>query len=288
MARGRGELAGRRIIVTGAARSIGATLARRLHHRGAHVALLGLEPELLEQVAVACGRAPWRHCDVRDGAGVDAAVTSLVDELGGLDVVVANAGVGAQLPMLGGDPDVMRQTVDVNLMGTYNTLRAAGEHLGHAGGYALIVTAGAAAVHLPLLGAYNATAAAAEALGNTLRVEMRHLGTRVGVGYLGEIDTEMITIGFDSAAADRIRWSGMFTAVSPLETAVSALEKGIALRRRRIYAPSWVRGLVHLRAPAQRIVELRPQPRMAAAMAVARTERARFTTVLPPLSERTR
>ncbi len=275
------RLAGRRVIVTGAARSIGAALARRLHQRGARVALLGLEPELLEQTAVACGRAPWRYCDVRDRAAVDAAVADLVAELGGLDVVVANAGVGAQLPMVGGDPEVLRQIIEVNLVGTYNALGAAGEHLGHSGGYALIVTAGAAAVHLPLLGAYSAAAAATEALGNTLRVEMRHLGTRVGVAYLGEIDTEMVSIGFDSAAADKIKWSGMFTAVSPLETAVSAMEKGIALRRRRIYAPGWVGGLVHLRVPAQRVIDLRPQPRMAAALAIARTERARFTTTLP-------
>ncbi|MFD4292208.1 SDR family NAD(P)-dependent oxidoreductase [Rhodococcus sp. NPDC058505] len=279
------RLSGRRIIVTGAARSIGAALARRLHRGGARVALLGLEPELLEQVAVACGRAPWRYCDVRDAGAVETAIGELVAELGGLDVVVANAGVGAQLPMIGGDTEVMRQTVDVNLMGTYHTLRAAGEHLGHPGGYALIVTSGAAAVHLPLIGAYSATAAAVEALGNTLRVEMRHLGARVGVGYLGEIDTEMISIGFDSAAADKIRWSGMFTAVSPLETAVSALERGIVLRRRRIYAPGWVAGLVHLRVPAQRVIDLRRQPRMAAALSIARTERARFTTDLP---ERTR
>lgn len=275
------QLAGRRVLVTGAARGIGAALARRLHRRGARVALLGLEPELLEQGAVTCGRAPWRHCDIRDAAAVDAAVGELVAELGGLDVAVANAGVGAQLPMLGGDPDVMRRTVEVNLMGTYHTLRAAGAHLGHRDGYALLVTSGAAAVHLPLLGAYSASAAATEALGNTLRVETRHLGMRVGVGYLGGIDTEMLTIGFDSAAAAKIKWSGMFTSVSPLETAVSALEKGIALRRRRIYAPGRVGGLVHLRVPAQRVVDLRPQPRMAAALAIARTERARFTTRLP-------
>lgn len=82
--------------------------------------------------------------------------------------------------------------------------------------------------------------------------------------------TRDVSIGFDSAAADKITWSGMFTAVSPLETAVSALEKGMALRCRRIYVPDWVGGLVHLRVP-----------RMTAALAIARTERARSTTALP-------
>ncbi|EME18943.1 SDR family NAD(P)-dependent oxidoreductase [Rhodococcus triatomae] len=280
-------LAGRRVLVTGAARGIGAALATRLHRRGARVALLGLDPELLEQVAVTCGRAPWRHCDVRDPDALERAVNELVGGLGGLDVVVANAGVGAQLPMVGGDPEVMRQTVEVNLMGTYHTLRIAGEHLGHSNGYALVVASGAAGVSLPLLGAYSATSAATEALANTLRVEMRHLGTRVGVGYLGEIDTEMVSIGFDSAAADKIRWSGMFTSLSPTETAVAALEKGIALRRRKIYAPAWVGGVMRLRTPAQRIVDLRPQPSMATALAIARTERARFTTPLAGRKEPT-
>lgn len=274
-------LAGRRILITGAARSIGATLAKRLHQHGAKVGLLGLERELLEQVATACGNAPWRYCDVRDHTQVDRAIAEIVDELGGLDVVIANAGVWAQLPMLGGDPAVMQRIVDVNLMGTYFTLRAAGEFIGHPDGYALIITSGAAGAQLPLLGAYSATAAAVEALGNTLRVEMRHLGTRVGIGYLGEIDTDMIAIGFDTAAADKIKWSGMFTTMSPIEVAISAFEKGIALRRKRIYAPYWVGGLMHFRMAAQRIVELRPQPQMTAALAIARTEHARFTTKQP-------
>ena len=67
------SLAGRRVLITGAARGIGAALAERLHQRGARVALAGLEPELLaEAAAKAC--APWWHCDVGDRAGVEAAV----------------------------------------------------------------------------------------------------------------------------------------------------------------------------------------------------------------------
>lgn len=72
-----------------------------------------------------CGGAPWRVCDVRDREQMEASVAALVDELGGLDVVVVNAGVAAQLPLLGGDPAVMDRTVEVNLLGAYNTVRAA-------------------------------------------------------------------------------------------------------------------------------------------------------------------
>src|SRR5690242_5473342 len=116
-------------MITGAARGIGAATAKRLHERGARVSLAGLEPEQLEQVAHACGDAPWVQCDVTDRRQVEAAVDLSVGKLGGLDVVVANAGVAAQLPLVGGRPEIFEQQIAVNVLGVYYTLRAAGEHI---------------------------------------------------------------------------------------------------------------------------------------------------------------
>ena len=158
----------RRVLITGAARGIGAALAERLHERGARVALAGLEPERLAETAARCGDAPWWECDVTERDRVEATVAGAVDALGGLDVVVANAGVAAQLPMIGGDPAVMERTLRVNVLGAYHTLRAAGPHVAHRRGYALAVASPAAAVQVPLLGAYSASKAAVEAMGNTL------------------------------------------------------------------------------------------------------------------------
>ena len=110
-------LAGRRVLITGAARGIGAATARRLHSRGARLALAGIEAEQLASVAAECGRAPVFACDVRDRAQVEAAVEGAVAALGGLDVVLANAGVGAQLPIVGGDPEIFERTIAVNLLG---------------------------------------------------------------------------------------------------------------------------------------------------------------------------
>jgi NAD(P)-dependent dehydrogenase (short-subunit alcohol dehydrogenase family) len=166
------SLSGRRVLITGGARGIGAALARRLTERGARVAVAGLEPELLEKVAADCG-GPWWACDVTDRAAVDATVDAAADALGGLDVVVANAGVAAQLPIVDGDPAIFERTVAVNLLGAYYTLRAGGRHVAHPGGYALAVSSRAAAVHVPLLAAYSASKAGVEALGNTLRSELR-------------------------------------------------------------------------------------------------------------------
>lgn len=272
------QLSGRRVLITGAARGIGAALAQRLHQRGARLALIGLEAENLKSVAASCGDATWTRCDVTDRDAVGAAVTAAVHELGGLDVVVANAGIAAQLPLVGGDAEVMDRIVAVNLMGVYNTIWAAGGHVSHPNGYFMLVSSLGAALHLPLMGAYNATKAAVEALGNTLRIELRPSGARVGVAYFAELDTDMTRRGFDTRAARALpaaKWVGRSR---PLEIGIDALERGIARRSRRIVAPRWMAGALPLRMAIQPIVERVTQPRLAKALAIAREERVQLTT----------
>ena len=272
------SLAGRRVLITGAARGIGAATARRLHERGARVALAGIEPELLAQVAADCGDAPWTECDVTDRAQVDAAVEELVQRLGGLDVVIANAGVAAQLPLVGGDPRVFERTLAVNTLGVYYTLRAAGPHISHPGGYALAVSSLAAAVHAPLLGAYNASKAAVEALGNTLREEVRHTGARVGVAYFAELDTDMTSRGFGTEAAARLTRGGRFSRVAPLKLGVDAIEHGIEQRARRVVAPRWVGAVLPIRMFVQRVVGIAVRRDVGPALEIARREAAPLTT----------
>lgn len=272
------DLTGRRVLITGAARSIGAALAERLHDRGARVALAGIEPELLAQVAARCGGAPWRECDVSRREAVDAAVDELVGELGGLDVVVANAGIAGQMVVAGGDASVMEQTTAVNLLGTYYTLRAAAPHVSHPGGYALAVSSLAAAVHLPLMGAYSASKAGVEALGDTLRIELRPSGAKVGVAYFSELDTDMTTRGFDTDAARALLGSGTLSPTTPMEVGIDALERGIARRSRRIVAPWWVAAVLPVRPVAQAAVERFARRRMPAALEAAGRERPALTT----------
>ena len=266
------------MVITGAARGIGAALAERLHDRGARVALLGLEPELLESVAARCGDAPFQACDVTDRAEVDAAIAGVVDRLGGLDVVVANAGVAAQLPIIGGNPAVMDRTIAVNVMGVYNTVRAAGPHISHDRGYALIVSSAAAALHLPLLGAYCTSKAGVEALGNCLRIEMRPSGARVGVAYFGELETDMTSRGFGTEAAERLTRNRPMTKPAPLRVGIDALERGIARRARRIVAPRWVGLVLPVRMAVQPVLERAFGGRIEEALRIAREEDAPLTT----------
>ncbi|GAA1602509.1 SDR family NAD(P)-dependent oxidoreductase [Nocardia ninae] len=275
------SVAGRRVLITGAARGIGAALARQLHDAGAKVALLGLEEELLGEVARECGDAPWRYCDVGDVEQVDRVVETLVGELGGLDVVVANAGVARQLPLIGGDPAVMEETLAVNVLGVYYTVRAAGPHISHANGYALVVSSLAAAVNLPLVGAYSASKAAVEALGHTLRIELKHTGAKVGIAYFAELDTDMTSRGFGTAAARAILGRSTVSGVAPLGPAIDSVEKAIARRRRQVVSPWWVAVALPFRPIAQRLIGLTLRRGVRRALEIARSEEAPFTTDQP-------
>ncbi|MHB8689947.1 MAG: SDR family NAD(P)-dependent oxidoreductase [Solirubrobacteraceae bacterium] len=283
---GGNALDGRRILITGAARGIGALLARRLYERGARVALLGLEPELLGAVAAECGDAPWYECDVSNRAQVDDSVADAVARLGGLDVAVANAGIGAQMTLLDGDPAVWDRTLAVNLAGSYNLVRAAGPFIAHRGGYFLLTASLAAAVHLPLMSAYCASKAAVESLGDSLRIELRPTGARVGVAYYAELDTEMTSRGFATKAAARTQLGGHgHLPVSPVGPAIDALERGITRRSRRVVSPSWVGPLLPVRMLVQRVVELQVRRGLAETLEIARREEAPLTTPQPTRPE---
>jgi AhpD family alkylhydroperoxidase len=277
---GGGGLAGRRVLITGAARGIGAATARRLHARGARVVLAGLEFEQLTEVANSCGDALAVRCDVRDREQVESAVQAAVDHLGGLDVVIANAGVAAQLPVLGGDVEVFERTIEVNLLGVYYTLRAAAPHISHPGGYALAISSLAAVVHPPLLGAYSASKAGVEALADAMRTELASSGARVGVAYFGELDTDMTSRGFGTEAAGQMNMGP--NRVAPLKAGVDAIERGVTRRSRRVVAPAWVAAVLPIRMIAQRVVERVSSVGLDRVLETAREEHAPLTTELPP------
>ena len=232
------DLNGRRVLITGAARGIGAALAERLHQRGARVAIVGLEEELLASSAARCGDAWWTECDVTDREAVEEAVEGAVAELGGLDVVVANAGVAAQLPIVGGDPEVMERTLAVNVLGVYYTLRAAGPHISHPGGYALPIASRRRGPPPP-------------DDGRLLRVEGGGRGARELAPDRAQADGRARGRGLlrrDRHRHDepRLRHRGRrradrrlrpFMRVAPLHVAIDALERGIARRARRVVAP---------------------------------------------------
>jgi NAD(P)-dependent dehydrogenase (short-subunit alcohol dehydrogenase family) len=251
--------------------------------------LAGIEPDVLARTAADCGDAFAVVCDVRDREQVEAAVEAAVEHMHGLDVVVANAGVAAQLPLIGGDPEVFEQTIEVNLLGVYYTLRAAGAHIAHPNGYALAISSLAAALHPPLLGAYCASKAGVEALADSLRIELSPTGARVGVAYFAELDTDMVRQGFETAAAQRlseVRRPGR--RVAPLDAGIDAIERGIVRRARRVVAPRWVGAALPMRMLAQRAVEAATRSAIAGVLEIALVENAPLSTPQPVVSRENR
>src|ERR1700752_5176319 len=124
------DVNGRTVLITGAARGIGAGAAERLHAKGANVALVGLEPERLEQNAARLGeRAAWFEADVTDFDALRHVVTDTARRFGGIDIAIANAGI-AFSGSLGPSPiEHVERTLSVNLLGVWRTDRAVLEQI---------------------------------------------------------------------------------------------------------------------------------------------------------------
>jgi len=258
MARETWDVTGRVAFITGAARGIGWESARRLHGRGMRVALVGLEPDVLDARARELGdRAAAFHCDVTDREQLDAAVAGTVERFGGVDVCIANAGVANVGTVLTMDPEDFERVIEVNLLGVWRTVRATLPHVVERRGYVLPVASLAAVAHAPLMAPYTATKAGVEAFADALRVEVAHTGTKVGCAYFGFIDTDMVRDSFDHPAAQATRASSpsFISKPIPLARAGEAIERGVLHRSRVTYAPRWVGVALALRGVLQPLME---------------------------------
>jgi NAD(P)-dependent dehydrogenase (short-subunit alcohol dehydrogenase family) len=242
-------LPGSVVVVTGAARGLGAELARQLSARGARLALLGLERVELDAVSASCpGSAVW-EVDVTDGAVLADVAREVVAHFGRVDVLVANAGIGAGGPLLAADAEAYDRVLEVNLLGSIRTVRAFLPHLVASRGYVLQVASLAALMPVPLMTAYCASKSGVEAFANALRVEVAHHGVDVGIAYLSWTDTDMVR-GADATpglGAFRSQLPGLLGRTYPLPPATARIVAGIVRRRSHVYAQPWLRLLPGVR-----------------------------------------
>jgi NAD(P)-dependent dehydrogenase (short-subunit alcohol dehydrogenase family) len=245
------SLAGRRVLITGAARGIGAALAERAAGHGARLALVGLEREKLEQVAQRCGEGTFvAECDVSDQEQVTRAIEAAAEALGGLDVVVANAGIATGGPLRLQPVRSWQRVIEINLLGVMYTDRAALPHLERSRGYLLNIASAAAAFRGPGMSAYCAAKAGVEALSDCLRVEENPYGVDVGVAYFLFLDTDMVRDAereMPRMEASRDKMPKLFGQTYPLAPAVDEVVAAISERRRRVAYPRWFLRLLPLR-----------------------------------------
>ncbi len=178
----------RRVLITGGASGIGAATVARFQEDGCRVAALDLNEAML-----AASTADVKVvCDVTDEASVAAAVESAVAELGGLDVVVASAGIASRGSAVECTPQEFDRVMSVNVRGVFLTCRATIPHLRSAGGGAIVVVASQLGlVAVPDAVAYCASKGAAINLSRAMALDHAAEGIRVNCVCPGPTDTPL-------------------------------------------------------------------------------------------------
>src|SRR3954465_13977542 len=239
--RPRTSLAGPAVLITGAARGIGAELARQAAARGARVALVGLEPERLAEVADALGPEDlWVEAAVPDAEALAAAVQRTVETFGGLDVVVANAGIAPLTTVATSSAHALAHTIEVNLIGAMLTAHAALPEISKRRGHVLLISSAAAFTVLPGMSAYCAAKAGLERFGDALRLEVAHRGVTVASAHPTWIDTDLVRdteAALPTFAATRKQLPGPLGAYTSVEECAQALVDNLETRGRRVFVP---------------------------------------------------
>ncbi len=233
------------VFITGGGRGIGAEVARQLHAKGAKVVVTDLDEVPLHDLASDLGgdRVLTLVADVRDLTAMEGAVSRAIDRFGGVDVVVANAGIATFGSVLHVDPEAFKTLIDVNVVGVFNTVKAALPSVIDRRGYVLIVSSMAAYAAAPGLAPYNLAKAGVEHFANALRLEVAHLGVDVGSAHMSWIDTPLVQEGKAevSSFTDLIQsLPGPLKKTTSVRKCGAAFVKGIEGRKVRIYCPEWV------------------------------------------------
>ena len=184
---------GTRALVSGASRGIGRSLAGALARRGARVGLMARSGEELEALSA---ELPGEHlplvADAGDRGAVEEAVARFVAEAGGLELVVANAGIASYGPFRDQDVEAAERMTRVNWLGTVYMVSAGLVHLLDRGaGHVVIVSSGAGHRSFPSAAVYGATKAAQRMFGEALRHELAGTGVSLTMVYPGEIATSL-------------------------------------------------------------------------------------------------
>lgn len=254
----KGNLDGKVVLITGAARGIGAGLAERLAARGAKVALVGLEADEQAKVAERIGaNAESWEADVTSWTDLERATAGVVDRWGGIDVVIANAGIASTGFVRSVDPVAFEKVIEVDLLGVWRTFRVTMPHVLERRGYLLAISSLAAITHAPGMANYAAAKAGVEAFCNSLRAELRHHGVQVGVAHPTWIKTDLVDSADEHPVFGKMRAAmpGLLGKTYPLDTALDILERGTLRRARTIHVPRWVGGLKLVRSFIPPILE---------------------------------
>ncbi|WP_422059057.1 SDR family oxidoreductase [Sphingopyxis sp.] len=182
------RLAGKVAVVTGASKGMGRHFVAALVAAGMRVACLARASDELDTLAADFGDAVLAlPCDVAAPEAVDAAVAHTVERFGRIDVVIANAAVYHPFAFEHGSDDIVRNHVDINILGVAWLIRASIPHLRASKGQIVAISSESVRMPFPMLALYAATKAAVETLCNGLRDELRSDDIRVTILRSGSV-----------------------------------------------------------------------------------------------------
>jgi NAD(P)-dependent dehydrogenase (short-subunit alcohol dehydrogenase family) len=254
MNRPRYALTNKVVMITGGNGGIGAATGRELLRRGARLVIADVDLRTPELSAALGERVIGCVADVRERASLDAVVDQALDRFGGIDVVIANAGLLAKAATIRNTPirDV-ESTLAVNVTGVVNTVGAGIEEVIRNRGQVVLISSVFAFVNGMGTVPYAMSKAAVEQLGRGLRIELADHGVSVLTAYFSLVDTDMIRHGVD---ADDVVRALLSTLPKPMRkrvtptSAATALVDGIERRSARVIQPglwgpvSVLRGIV--------------------------------------------
>lgn len=284
------SLSGKVALVTGGARGIGFATAKELAARGAKVIILDLHDDAVEQAAAQLGGAAIGiAADVTDRDAMDDAVATAVERFGGLDVIVANAGIASRAATaLAAEPDQFERVIEVNLLGVWRSVRAALPEITRRQGHVVVVASIYAFFNGVGAAPYAMAKAGVEQLGRALRVELKPHGASASVAYFGYIDTEMVHQAIDAdPLADRMMAASPKVLHKRLQpsAAGAAIVRGIERRQPRIIRPRRWTALSVLRGILNPLMDMQME-RDEETQAIARELDARTGQRAPLTAER--
>src|ERR1700734_1329721 len=243
------------VFITGGGQGIGAEVARRLRAKGAKLVLTDLDEAALAERSAELGGDAHVLTVVAEVAdvgnhGQDVCVAAMqdaaakaVEKFGGIDTVVANAGIASYGSVLHVDPDAVKRVLDVNLLGVFHTVRAALPSIIERRGYVLVVSSLAAFAAAPGMAPYDMSKAGNEHLAHALRLEVAHLGVAVGSAHMSWIDTALVRDTQKDLPVFRepvAKFPWPLNKTTSVDKCAAAFVDGIEHRKKRVYCPGWV------------------------------------------------